>query len=179
MQFTKSIARFNATLVRAAALCGLSVLATSTAHATAIVNFIAPEKYMDFPTAAWDRVEPQRQLTAHFEKLSEKLPKDETLKIEILDIDLAGRIEPNRAALRDIRFVRGAADWPRMRFRYTIERTGNAVASGEADISDMSYLQRFNRYSSSEPLRYEKRMIDEWFTKTFLDSPSSGTSTSK
>jgi hypothetical protein len=31
----------------------------------------------------------------------------------------------------------------------------------------MSYLQRINRYSTSDALRYEKKMIDDWFENTF------------
>jgi Protein of unknown function (DUF3016) len=144
-----------------------SVTFASHAQADAKVAFIAPEKYIDFPTAEWERTEPQRDLTRHFEKLSGKLPKGETLKIDILDVDLAGRLEPTRAQARELRILRGGADWPTMKFRYAIERDGKTIASGVADINDMTYLQRFNRYSTSEPLRYEKRMIDEWFTKTF------------
>ena len=31
----------------------------------------------------------------------------------------------------------------------------------------MSYLQHINRYSNNDALRYEKRMIDDWFKNTF------------
>jgi hypothetical protein len=150
-----------------------AALVTPHAHADAKVSFIAPDKYIDFPTAEWERVEPQRTLTAHFEKLSEKLAKGETLKVDILEIDLAGRLEPTRSQARELRILRGGADWPTMKFRYAIERDGKTIASGEANINDMNYLQRFNRYNTSEPLRYEKRMIDEWFAKTFIETTAS------
>jgi hypothetical protein len=55
-----------------------------------------------------------------------------------------------------------------MRLRYTVEQGGQVVASGEADLSDMMYLQRMNRYFDGDPLRFEKTMIDEWFDKTIL-----------
>jgi hypothetical protein len=55
-----------------------------------------------------------------------------------------------------------------MRLRYSLEDHGRVVASGEAALSDMSYMQRLNRYSSGDPIHYEKQMIDEWFDKTIL-----------
>jgi hypothetical protein len=30
----------------------------------------------------------------------------------------------------------------------------------------MNYQQTFSHYFDSEPLRYEKQMIDDWFDKT-------------
>ena len=35
----------------------------------------------------------------------------------------------------------------------------------------MSYLQHINRYSRNDALRYEKRMIDDWFKNTFGVKP--------
>jgi hypothetical protein len=32
----------------------------------------------------------------------------------------------------------------------------------------MMYQQQLNRYSSGDPLRYEKRMLDDWFKKEVL-----------
>ena len=65
----------------------------------------------------------------------------------------------------------GRADWPRLRLRYTLEQHGKVIASGNAYLSDMSYLQHINRYSSNDALRYEKRMIDDWFKNTFGVKP--------
>ncbi|HZX26131.1 MAG TPA: DUF3016 domain-containing protein [Telluria sp.] len=41
------------------------------------------------------------------------------------------------------------------------------VASGEDRLSNMDYLMRLNIYSSGDPLRYEKQMIDDWFKSDF------------
>ena len=51
--------------------------------------------------------------------------------------------------------------------RYRVESLGKVLASGEARVDDKSYLDHFNRYSANESLRYEKRMLDDWF-KTVL-----------
>jgi hypothetical protein len=59
------------------------------------------------------------------------------------------------------------ADWPMIQLRYSLVQNGAVIASGEERLRDMSYLDRrlYNRYSSGDPLRYEKQMIDEWFGK--------------
>jgi hypothetical protein len=60
----------------------------------------------------------------------------------------------------------GRADWPRMDLRYAIEQNGQVVKSGESQLQDMNYQQTVSQYFDSEPLRYEKQMIDAWFSKT-------------
>ena len=52
-----------------------------------------------------------------------------------------------------------------IQLRYSVESQGKVLRSGESRVADMSYLTHYNRYPSGEPLRYEKRMLDEWFTK--------------
>jgi hypothetical protein len=93
------------------------------------------------------------------------------LKIEVTDVDLAGREDPMRRGAMEVRVMDGRTDWPRMRLRYQLEQNGKVIASGNAALSDMSYLQRINRYSSNDALRYEKKMIDEWFEDTFGIKP--------
>lgn len=153
-----------------AILCVLSTSALSitTAVAATTVNYVDPDKYADMPFSSWDKERVQKALTEHFEKLGAKLPAGQNLKIDVTDIDLAGHPEPGAHRPNDFRILRGRADWPRMNFRYSIESQGAVVKSGEASVSDMNYLQSFNRYSSNEYLRYEKRMLDEWFRKEIL-----------
>jgi hypothetical protein len=52
-----------------------------------------------------------------------------------------------------------------MDLHYTLEQNGQVIKSGDARMADMNYQQSFNQYFDSDPLRYEKRMIDTWFTK--------------
>jgi hypothetical protein len=47
-----------------------------------------------------------------------------------------------------------------------VEQNGQVIKSGEAKLQDMNYQQTFSHYFDSEPLRYEKQMIDDWFDKT-------------
>jgi hypothetical protein len=150
----------------------LSAIFASAAFAGATVSYVDAKNFTDVPRNERDREIVERDITAHFDKLSSKLGKNETLKVEVLDIDLAGREEPRIGHTFDLRIVRGQADWPMMKFKYVLERDGKSVASGEARVADLNYTMGFNRYSSSEPLRYEKRMLDVWFRETFTEAPS-------
>jgi hypothetical protein len=153
-------------LIRQSALAGLFLLAAGGASAAVTVTYDQPEKFADIPFTPWEREQVLKDLTAHFEKLGKALPAGQDLRIEVLDIDMAGREIPARGGVRDIRVLKGGADWPRMHLRYAVESGGKVVASGEAQLSDMSYLSRLNHYFDGESLRYEKQMVDDWFYKT-------------
>jgi hypothetical protein len=155
-------------LIRQLAFAGVCLLSAGTALAGVTVNYIQPDKFADLPFTPWEREDVLKGLTEHFEKLGKQLPPDQNLTVDVLDVDLAGRSEPGRRSGRDIRVLRGGADWPHMRLHYTLESGGSIIASGNAELSDMMYLQRMNRYPDGEPLRFEKQMIDEWFNKTIL-----------
>jgi hypothetical protein len=143
----------------------------AAAHAATEVKFIKPENFMDMPFSHSGREDVLKDIQRHFEKLAEKLPTGQELKIDVQDIDLAGRIEPQQITTNsDFRILRGGADWPSMKFSYRVEADGKVIKSGNANVNDMNYLRGFNRYSSSEPLRYEKKMLDEWFRKEIIDS---------
>ena len=148
------------------ALAGLLALAAGGACAATTVNYIEPDHFTDVPFTPWERENVLQQLTDHFNKLGKELPPGQDLRIDVLDIDLAGREIPNAHGGRDIRIMKGEADWPRMRLRYAVEQNGQVIKSGEAQIQDMDYQNHLNRYFNSDPLRYEKQMIDDWFEKT-------------
>lgn len=139
------------------------VLGAVSAGATVTVTFTQPERFVDMPFSSWDKERVIKDLQTHFVKLGNQLPKGQDLKVEVQDIDLAGRIEPGRRYGHDIRILRGGADWPMIQLHYSVESEGKVMRSGDARVSDMNYLNHFNRYSASEPLRYEKKMLDDWF----------------
>jgi hypothetical protein len=147
---------------------GLWLASAAPAWAKVTVTFTKPESYSDMPWSAIDRDRLLQDLQEYLIKLGGKLPADRDLKLEILDIDLAGRLEPGRHRANDIRIMRGSADWPRMDVRYTLESNGKVIEQGEDHLSDMGYLMEINRHESGDSLRYEKTMIDDWFKKKFL-----------
>lgn len=150
-----------------ALIAGLALLASSAAWAGTEVHFSKPDQFTDVPFDPHEREDVLKELTQHFEKLGAALPPGRTLKIDVTDVDLAGRENPSLRAGQDIRVMNGRVDWPRMRLHYVLEQDGKVISSGDAALSDMSYLSRINPYFSTEKLRYEKLMIDDWFSDTF------------
>ncbi|CAD5110524.1 DUF3016 domain-containing protein [Zestomonas carbonaria] len=139
------------------------------------VSFTNPEKFRDanlrgrgYGYGADDFV--LKEIRATFEKLGERyLGPGQTLRIDVQDIDLAGRYEPWRAHAYDVRFMRDIT-WPSMKLHYELSQDGKPLASGDARLSDMSYLQRPGRsVNSSDRLYAEKVMLNDWFRKQFGD----------
>ena len=151
-------------LVFALTLCAAAAQAAGTVQ----VSYVQPDKFADAANSRHEIDNTLRQLTGHFEALGQRYLADgQKLSIEVLDIDLAGEMRPFRRSLQDVRVLKGRADWPHIKLRYTFESSGQAPRSGEQDVSDMAYLQRIGHYGDSDPLRYEKRMLDEWFAAQF------------
>jgi hypothetical protein len=132
------------------------------------VTYTKPNEYSDVAFSPYDRERVLKQFTEYFTGLDKKLPSGEQLKVEILDIDLAGRMVPRHGGVDDIRVMNGGADWPHIKLRYTLTENGQTVRSGEENLSNMMYQQRYNRYADGDPLRYEKQMLDDWFDKAIV-----------
>ena len=154
-------------LIRTLAASGLLALAAGAASADVTVNYIQPERFSDLPFAPWEREQVLKDLTDHFARLGAKLPPGQNLRIDVKDIDLAGREQPSRG-LRDLRIIGNGADWPRMDLHYTIESNGQVVRSGDAELRDMAFMDRIGRYTDGDSLSYERRMIDDWFYSTIV-----------
>jgi hypothetical protein len=148
-------------------LAAAVLLASGAAWADVSVSFVKPEEFADVPRNSIDRDRTLKDFSDYFATLNKKLPAGQDLKVEILDIDLAGRLWPRRTG-DDIRVMNGGADWPHIHLRYTLEQNGQVLRSGDEHISNMMYQQRINRYSDGDPLRYEKQMLDEWFDKNIV-----------
>ena len=158
-------------IIHGLALAGVLALAAGSAGAAVTVTYVTPEKYADVPRDASARDSMMNDLTDHFTWLGTALPPGQDLRIEVLDIDLAGREEPNARASHDLRVMRGGADWPRMRLRYSLEQNGQVLKRGEAQLSDMDYMAKVSPYPEEEPQRYETAMIDRWFERNIAPLP--------
>jgi hypothetical protein len=156
------------TKLHSLALAGLVLLLSAGGASAAVtVTFSHPENYRDIAFSPTDREQILKDLSEHFAHLGARLPPGQDLRVEVLDLVLAGRLHPNFRGQQDVRILRGGADWPRMKVRYTLESNGKVIDSGVDDLSDMAYLDRIIRFSEGDRLRYEKQMIDDWFTKKF------------
>lgn len=110
-----------------------------------------------------------KEIGRHLQKLGERhLAPGQTLEVEILDVDLAGRFEPWRAHAHGVRFM-NSVTWPAIRLRYTLLRDGRTEMSAEERVADQIYLGRQRTYFSSDRLGYEKRMLDDWFRARFVE----------
>lgn len=156
-----------------AVVCLFLLSRSASAESNLSVVFVHPEDYSDASYSssfanAQDRADVQRDIEQHLQRLARRtLPPGDSLKIEVLDIDLAGRVEPFRFRIgSDVRVMRDISG-PRMEIRYTLTRKDQATSSREERLSALHYLSSFNRYPSGDRLRYEKAMLDRWFVERF------------
>lgn len=93
------------------------------------------------------------------------LPPEHRLEVELLDVNRAGEYEPGRpAGATDLRVVRDLYP-PRIHLRFRhLDGSGAVVAEGERRLVDVGFLQRSSGLDS-DPLRYEKRLLDDWLRR--------------
>jgi hypothetical protein len=108
-------------------------------------------------------------LASHVAKrVAKVLPAGETVEVEIVDIERAGEYEWAFGRTDDVRVLRDVYP-PRMELRFQrMDANGNVIAEGERRLSDLAYLTGSQPLSASDPLRFEKRMIDQWVRKEFV-----------
>ena len=157
-------------------LC-LPFLAQAAPVATTEVRFSHPENYTDahlerdYGRGASKFV--LQELREHIEQLGERhLLPGQQLRVEVQDIDLAGRFEPWHVTAQHVRFMREIT-WPRIELHYTLEKDGQVQVSRDAVLRDQDYLRHTNRYTSSDRLRYEKAMLADWFRREIGGSEQS------
>jgi hypothetical protein len=160
----------------AAALAAAQVLALgSLAAAPALaadaitVRWVEPERYSDAGRGI-DRERTLEVLERHLVSLSDRLPAGQRLALEVTDVQLAGELEPYGRALPEVRVMRGRADWPVMELRYTLSDGERTLARGEARLSDPSYMHSGLSTVRSQPLGYEKRMLERWIQEVAAGS---------
>jgi hypothetical protein len=137
----------------------------AVAAGTVQVSFVNPDRFADVRdrnfTSAQNLAALERVL---IETAGSHVPDGSTLKIDVLDVDLAGEVRPGSRPW-DVRVLRGRADWPRITLRWALD--GASPKSGNAVVQDMAYLQRIQPPMSDGALVYERRMLDEYFRGTF------------
>lgn len=94
-----------------------------------------------------------------------RLKAGDQLNVTVLDLDLAGEIEPGRTGVMELRVLRPIT-WPRMTVRYTLKRDGKE-SSADATISDPGYQDNAGICANGGALCYERQMIGRWLTRQF------------
>ncbi len=111
-----------------------------------------------------------QDLAEHLQKaVAARLPEGEHADITITDIRRAGDYEPWRGPDFDrVRMMRDI-HWPQLTL--TLRRTtasGQVIEDGERILRDPAYLTSgIGAGRTSQPLYYEKRMIDDWVRREF------------
>jgi len=155
----------NSSTIAALALAACLAVPLARAAGPVEVQWLQSDTYSDAGRSVTEREQVMRELGEFMTKLGRLLPDGLSLKLEITDLDLAGDLEPMR--WRDQRILRGRADWPQMRLRYTLSADGRTLKSAEAQLSDMNYQSSILFGARQEALVYEKHMIEEWFRTEF------------
>ena len=144
----------------------LALTAASALAGPVQVSYGETWRYADAGTTRFDEQRNLQALAAYLQSLGRQvLPADQTLKVEVVELDLAGFTRPTHRG--DLRIVRGGADWPSITLRYTLQRDGPVLRQGEETVSDMNYTRRIHDPFSDQPLGAEKRMLNEWFRARF------------
>lgn len=159
-------------------LSALTVSGLAQASAEVEITWHEPENYTDIRAANESRSKFRertiKQLQEYIVELSESLPEGYKLLMTVNDLDLAGQVWPGSfvglQSTSDVRLIK-RIDIPRMTFDYQLLDDQGQTLKQEEDVKlkDMSFQDRHNPFFDSEPLRYEKNMLKEWFTDTFAE----------
>lgn len=97
---------------------------------------------------------------------SGKLPEGQQMSVTITDIKRAGDYEPwHGPRMDDVRFMRDIYP-PRISLQFTLtDAQGQVIDQGERKLVDNAYLYGNTRLSDTDPLRYEKRLLDDWLRR--------------
>lgn len=159
-------------------LAAIAALAGGTAAAAAPVEVDTANtrRWSDLGSTPLEEERNLKTLSSHLQKQGARyVAPGQTLHVTLVDVDLAGEPVPNRRTGEDMRVARGGADWPRITLRYRLTGAdGSVVGSGEQVLSDMNYLRRAPGARNNDPLRYEKRLLDDWLKSRFMTSRHAG-----
>ncbi|HEY8010754.1 MAG TPA: DUF3016 domain-containing protein [Rudaea sp.] len=115
----------------------------------------------------------QKSLGEYLRKRADlKLPPGEQLEVTINDIKLAGDFEPwHGPNAQDIRIMKDLYP-PRIDLHYKlVGNDGATIREGDSKLRDLAYLQRTVPFNN-DPLRYDKRLLDDWITREFVRNRS-------
>ncbi len=86
------------------------------------------------------------------------------------DIKLAGDYEPwHSPQAQDIRYMKDIYP-PRATLNYKLtDASGRTIKEGSSKLLDMAFMERSTPATETDPLRFDKRMLDDWLRKEFRD----------
>lgn len=156
-------------------LASVVLLVGMTMHAIADtkveVEFVHPEKFTDYGSRWTSGIDDSDDfLKSLKEALVQRgeavLAQGQEMKISVTDVNRAGDVHPVGRNMEMIRVVKPLYR-PSIDLSYVITEGGKAVRAGKATLTDVNFMDRFNRYFRNDALYYEKPMLDDWFKAEF------------
>ncbi|GEM_PF-659496 len=144
---------------------------------TVSVSFANPETYANADRAGGYstpvKADSLAEIARHLQRLGEKyLGPNQALSIEVLSIIRSGRFVPSHFALFNVRVYSDILP-PSITLRYTLSSAGTIVAEGQDVLTDSNYMTHVGtRSMGSDPLRFEKALLDGWFRARFAEKRS-------
>jgi len=148
--------------------------AVAAAQADVQVNFVHPDKFSDIRDNNGFRNEQAlTELKAYMAKAATQLLPERDIRFDVTDVNLAGEVEPWHHG-QWLRVMRATTP-PSMTLRYEVREDDKVVQQGEATLRDITYQDRGTLpFFSSDPLRYEKGMLDRWMKGEFSPKLAAG-----
>ena len=161
----------KALLFAASALAALPLFAADSnggATEQVEVTFERPENFRDVKDSSMDTEKGREAnlslIRKHIqERASRLLAPGQKLSVNVTDIDLAGEYEPWRGpSAQDVRIVKSIYP-PRFELSYRLtDEAGAVVKEGKSKLTDLNFQNNINSANTSDTLRYEKRLLDDW-----------------
>ena len=164
-------------LLSLAAFASTGVLAQDEPAAT--YELVTPSAYEDFSYREEGTDETARVFDDQFQAwfvpaAARLLPAGQRLHLRILDIDMAGDIQPWRnSRYEPLRYVEFGHP-PRMTLEYQIiDPAGGVLAEGREELVDTSFDIRPPTIRRDEPFAYEFVMLERWL-QSLVSSRNAG-----
>jgi hypothetical protein len=149
----------------------LLILAESAGAASVDIEWLDPGKYRDIRAGNEGQKNFEERVTAALTRsfedaAADHLPQEQTLRLTITDVDLAGDIEYFFLDFPDgIRVMRDVY-FPSISFAYElVDAEGKVIKQGAENIKDMGYRFSGTTFISDPPFNYEDRLIHDWISK--------------
>jgi hypothetical protein len=169
----KTIRLFSAILGISAA-CALRAADTAAPAPRVTIVFDHPENFADVKDSEPGTDKGRDAILASIRnfmvsKDSRMLPEGYSLTVTFTDIHLAGAFEPWRGPQWDeVRIVKDIYP-PSFKFTYNVtDPSGRVVKEGAENILDMNFQTRMI-LDTTDPLRYEKDILNDWARSTLRD----------
>ena len=154
------------------ALFMLAAAASAVSSGTVSVRYDRPETFTE--TRELRAFAPSEVNSGYLDTLksyiqaraAKVLQPAQTLDIVITDIDRAGSYLPSIGAVQPVRVVKDVYP-PRISLHFRLlDGQGHVLREGERKLTNLGFMQSTaGGVASSDPLRYEKALINRWLAK--------------